>query len=241
MVRFKTYLNYCRATNQRPGLFSTLQKFKSEMKKIQHPAKYTDNLLPVFEKLLKGCINVLDPFAGTGKIHNLPFKTVGVEIEKEWANLHKNTIIGDATKLPFKDCFFDCVCTSPTYGNRMADHHNAKDGSKRNTYTHKLGRPLNINNSGRMHYGKKYKDLHLKAWSECFRVLKINGVFILNFKNHIKNGKEVDAFSWHVKTLINTGFSIDLIEQVETNGNGFGQNNKLRTGFEYVAKFIKKQ
>ena len=32
MVRFKNYLNYCRATNQRPGLFSTLQKFKSEMK-----------------------------------------------------------------------------------------------------------------------------------------------------------------------------------------------------------------
>jgi len=32
MVRFKTYLNYCRATNQRPGLYSTLQKFKSEMK-----------------------------------------------------------------------------------------------------------------------------------------------------------------------------------------------------------------
>jgi TATA-box binding protein (TBP) (component of TFIID and TFIIIB) len=32
MATFKNYLHYCRATNQRPGLYSTLQKFKSEMK-----------------------------------------------------------------------------------------------------------------------------------------------------------------------------------------------------------------
>ena len=64
-------------------------------------------------------------------------------------------------------------------------------------------------------------------------------MFILNFKNHIRKGKEIDAFSWHVAQLIKTGFSIDIIEQVETNGNGFGQNAKLRTGFEFVAKFKK--
>ena len=32
MATFKNYLNYCRATNQRPGFYSTLIKFKSEMK-----------------------------------------------------------------------------------------------------------------------------------------------------------------------------------------------------------------
>ena len=69
------------------------------MKKIKHPAKYTDALLPVFEELLKGCVKVLDPFAGTGKIHSLPYDTIGVEIEKEWAEMHENTIIGDATDL----------------------------------------------------------------------------------------------------------------------------------------------
>ena len=31
MATFKNYLNYCRATNKRPGLYSSLQKFKSEM------------------------------------------------------------------------------------------------------------------------------------------------------------------------------------------------------------------
>ncbi len=210
------------------------------MKKIKHPAKYTDALLPVFEELLKGCTKVLDPFAGTGKIHSLPFDTIGVEIEKEWAEMHEKTIVGDATDLQFANCEFDAVCTSPTYGNRMADSHNAKDGSSRNTYTHKLGRVLNDNNSGKMQWGESYRELHIKAWKECFRVLKEDGVFILNFKNHIRKGKEVDVFSWHVKTLTELGFSLDLVRQVETNGNGFGQNAKLRTGFEFVARFIKR-
>ena len=67
---------------------------------IKHPAKYTDVLIPIFEKLLKGSNLILDPFAGTGKIHLLPFETIGLEIEPEWANLHKNTIIGDATNMP---------------------------------------------------------------------------------------------------------------------------------------------
>jgi len=210
------------------------------MKKIKHPAKYTDSLLPVFDELLKGCTKVLDPFAGTGKIHSLPYETIGVEIEKEWAEMHQNTIIGDATNLQFANCEFDAICTSPTYGNRMADCHNAKDGSSRNTYTHKLGRVLNENNTGKMQWGEKYRDLHINAWGECFRVLKEDGIFILNFKNHIRKGKEVDVFSWHVKTLIEIGFCLNLVRQVETNGNGFGQNGKLRTGFEFVAQFIKR-
>ena len=45
-------------------------------------------------------------------------------------------MIGDATALPFADWTFDAVITSPTYGNRMADHHNAQDGSRRVSYRH---------------------------------------------------------------------------------------------------------
>ena len=208
---------------------------------IKHPAKYTEVLLPVFEKILRKyeCEEVLDCFAGTGKIHKLPFTTTGLEIEGEWAIQSENTIIGDATQMPFPDNYFCAVCTSPTYGNRMADCHNAKDGSSRNTYTHKLGRQLSDTNTGKMQWGNSYRDIHEKAWSECYRVLKVGGILILNFKNHIRKGVEVDVFGWHVNTLLDKGFVLRTVEQVEVNGNGFGQNGNARVPFEYVATFEK--
>ena len=89
---------------------------------MNHPAKYTDKLLPVFEDILLSyeATTVLDCFAGTGKIHQLPFSTTGVEIEPEWATMHERTLVADSRTLPFNAGSFDAVCTSPTYGNRMA-------------------------------------------------------------------------------------------------------------------------
>lgn len=205
----------------------------------KHPAKYTDCLLPHFVELLSPdvSITVLDPFAGTGKIHLLPYKTVGLEIEPEWASMHQDTICGDATNMPFEADTFDAIVTSPTYGNRMADNHNAKDGSKRMTYTHVLGRQLNENNSGKMHFGQKYKELHQKAYLECKRVLKKNGVFILNVKNFIKNNNEVDVHSWHCETLKDIGFLLLETRKVDVKGNGFGANREKRINFEYITKF----
>lgn len=76
-------------------------------------------------------IRVLDPFAGVGRIHDLPRRTadtVGVELEPEWAACRARTIVGDATQLPAEwTDTFDALITSPTYGNRLADKHEAKD------------------------------------------------------------------------------------------------------------------
>ena len=207
------------------------------MKRIKHPAKYTDVLLPVFEKMIPVGSFVLDPFAGVGKIHNLPFRTVGLEIEQEWASAHPDTICGDATKMPFQNDFFDVICTSPTYGNRMADSHNAQDGSRRNTYTHVLGRKLNENNSGKMQWGEKYKTFHEIAYKECKRVLKTDGLFILNIKNHIRSGVVIDVHAWHVSALVKLGFTLEETVKVSTPSNGFGQNGKSRVPYEYVTKF----
>ena len=207
------------------------------VKMKNHPAKYTNSLLPIFQEIIDkyNCEKILDCFAGTGKVHHLNCKTIGLELEEEWANQSKGTIIGDATNMPFKDNEFCGVCTSPTYGNRMADSHNAKDDSKRNTYTHKLGRELKVNNSGKMQWGESYRDIHRLAWKECYRVMKKDGIFILNFKNHIRKGKEVDVFGWHIKELINLNFILREVKQVPVKGNGFGENGNSRVPFEYVA------
>jgi hypothetical protein len=46
----------------------------------------------------------------------------------------------------------------------MADHFTAKDNSKRITYRHYLGRPLNKENTWMMQWGNAYKDKHINVY-----------------------------------------------------------------------------
>lgn len=94
-----------------------------------HPARFSDDILPVIERYLEPGSLVLDPFAGVGRIHELTTVfTIGVEIEPEWATAHPRTIVGDATFLPsWWTGMFDAVATSPGYANRMSDSHNAQE------------------------------------------------------------------------------------------------------------------
>lgn len=206
---------------------------------MRHPAKYTNCLLPIFSKYLKNDTLVLDPFAGTGKLKEIVPNAVLLEIEPEWAKMN-GAIIADSQYMPLRDNVFDAVCTSPTYGNRMADHfvdHQPHKNYVRNTYRHCLGRSLNPNNSGRMQWGNKYKELHTAVWKECERVLKKDGLFILNISDHIRAGKRICVSDWHVKTL--TSMQFELLEslRVETPRQRMGKNSELRVGCEYVFIF----
>lgn len=140
---------------------------------VKHPAKFSPEVMDAIGQITRRRVKkgeaVIDGFAGTGRIHRLGetwgWHTTGIEIEPEWANMDPRTIVGDATRLPFADGSFAAYITSPCYGNRMADHHDAKERCKpcdgvgliggetcskcwgrgfrvykRNTYKHTLGR-----------------------------------------------------------------------------------------------------
>lgn len=93
-----------------------------------HPAPFSDAILPIVESMLVPGSTVLDPFAGTGRIHELTtVNTFGVELEPEWASYHPDTIVANSLHLPYADGTFDAGATSPCYGNRMADAHNAQE------------------------------------------------------------------------------------------------------------------
>ena len=128
---------------------------------------------------------MLDPMAGTGKIAEIrkfgfsgritcndiePECQVGAKYQiDEWH-------FTDAANMDWAaDGQFDAICTSPTYGNRMADSFIARDGSKRVTYRHFLGHELKKENTGHMQFGERYRDKHLAIWSECKRVLAHDG------------------------------------------------------------------
>ena len=139
-----------------------------------HPAKFSKPVLEQIQEIihmedrrLLHPLHIFDPFAGTGLVHGLASEcgvhSWGVEIEPEWAACHERTIVGNALRLPFATDSMDGLVTSPCYGNRMADHHQASDlcskckgrgwflelerpcptckgvgMSRRNTYTHRL-------------------------------------------------------------------------------------------------------
>jgi hypothetical protein len=214
------------------------------VKKVRHPAKYTDVLLPVFIQMLRGSKRIIDPFGGTGKLFDiqpwLPDAQVEcVEIEPEWAALNPRTTLGNALALPWPNNYFDACCTSPTYSNRMADSHEAKDASRRNTYTHAIGRKLHPDNSGQLQWGPKYKGFHIKAWTEAKRVLCPGGKFILNIKDHYRNGKRQYVTDWHIETLGLLGFNLIEHRQIECPGNRQGENGGLRMAYESVILFEK--
>lgn len=229
-----------------------------------HPAKYSDELLPVMAGMLYGRRCLLDPFAGSGKVFSLQSflpdcEIEAVEIEPEWAAMHPRTTVGNALHLPWPDRYFDAVCSSPTYGNRMSDHHVARDASKRNTYTHALGRPLHPDNSGAMPWGPAYWDLHQRAWREARRVLEPGGAFVLNTKDFYKTMPasrahlpyrtvtathdkralvRVQVTCWHWDVLASLGFVRLEAVDVPLLGNRQGANGERRVGYETVAHFV---
>lgn len=213
---------------------------------VAHPAVFSDAILPVLASLLEPeHRQVLDPFAGIGRIHELKnivewdVETVGVELEKEWADLHPDTHVGNALALEFADGVFDAVVTSPTYGNRLADSHNAKDGSVRRSYTHDLGRQLSDENSGDLHWGPRYRDFHREAWLEAKRVLRLDGRLVLNISDHIRQKRRQYVSSWHVETLVGMGFALVDSTRVVTPRLRSGAHSNARVASELVLAFDK--
>lgn len=204
-----------------------------------HPAKYNLKFIGVFAELLSGCKTVLDPFGGVGRIRLLEpygFDTVNIEIEPEWATC----ICGDSTNLPIKSNSVDAICTSPTYGNRMADSftdHQPEKAYVRNTYRHKLGRKPSAGNTGIYYFGNQYLILHEMIYVECNRVLKPGGKFILNTKNFVHTNIETDVTGSHITILNNLGFSVKEKIDIPVPGLTYGANRQ-RVDFESITLLV---
>lgn len=222
----------------------------------EHPATFNAAILAVLDSLLPEEGIILDPFAGVGGVHLLKHDgnsrlTIGVEIEQEWADENEWTFQGSALDLPYLSTGeqdfkgFDAIVTSPTYGNRMADQYDGRDGSKRATYRIALGHDLHEDNSGSLQWsndlvkGLPYKEFHDKAWAEAVRVLAFGGHFLLNIKDHIRGGERMFVSDWHVGNLVNKGLICVNRIEVQSPGMRFGANGNARIDYEEVVHLIK--
>ncbi len=152
---------------------------------------------------------------------------------------------------------FDGVVTSPVYGNRMSDHHKAKDASRRRSYTHDLqsmtgddDRELSENNSGTMYFWQDdYKEFHLKAWRLCRDVTRPGGMMYLNVSNFLRTTrqrtKRGDANTvkkqeiqyvvpWHMKALKEMGWKVETLLPVPTRRMRDGENAEARVDAEHI-------
>jgi tRNA G10 N-methylase Trm11 len=217
---------------------------------IKHPARYTEDFIPVFARMIGNRKTVYDPMAGTGerllqlKEQYLPScKFIGTEIEPEWAKVTPSIVVCQ-NSFDFlryqEDCSWDTILVSPPYGNRMADKlGKGKWAETRNSYAVYLGRELSIGNSGSLQWGEKYKSFHSSLWKECVRVLKINGVFILNIKDHIRKMERQYVTDWHIETLSKLGLKLLEHVKIDTPSLKNGQNAEARIPYESIVSFEK--
>jgi len=72
---------------------------------------------------------------------------------------------------------------------------------------------------------------------EAKRVLQPGGIFVLNIKDHIRNGKRQHVTRWHIEALERIGFCMSRHERIECPGQRFGANGNIRIDYESVILF----
>lgn len=211
----------------------------------KHPAKFSESIQDAIARWVVWEISstlfrparILDPMAGVGTIGFLegitfdgaPCRVTMVEIEPEWAAANPHTICADLFEWPNPERY-DILITSPAYGNRMSDHHNANDRATvgdrkgeltiRHTYKHYLGRLPSVGASTTLRWGEAYRAWHRRLLDRLADFVEPGGLVLWNVADHIatvdgaKQRQRVTAF--FVNEFLIRGYELEAMDLIET-------------------------
>lgn len=212
----------------------------------KHPAVFTDSIIEELAELIPKHVPddhwIHDPFAGEGRrlgalCDRLGYMFTGTDLE-EWADRDWRVFVGDSTDPKTYPIFPYAVCTSPTYGNGVNDHFDAKDGSKRLTYRVRIGHELHSNNTGRWS-GRSSKKGEAEYWrltNEC--VKHWPDIALVNVKDSVRAG-EIYRLSLLWSDLLGSyGYGVEWVD-VPCPGWRFGANSQARVDSEVILVAIR--
>jgi hypothetical protein len=218
-----------------------------------HPAKFSQVLISHLYDRIRNEPFVVDCFAGTCQlIRVLGLGFTGhlfmVELQPKWMPrlFHPQVTLwpGNALYLPFPSGSVPCFCSSPCYGNRFSDHHNAKDPYLRESYHHChircTGVELEPGNAGILNFKEpEYKIFHYRHLIEVYRCLAPGGNYILNMSNHMRLQKEIQVVAWWLEAAKVCGFVVDDDLAIRTKRMRKGQNHLERVEHEHIITLRK--
>ena len=180
-----------------------------------HPAKMNPELADILVCDYSNFRDsILDPFAGSGTTGEAAVhhgrRYIGVDIESSLCKKF-GSLLGDARSLPFEDCSFDAIITSPPYGEaigRAGDRDPNKTAADKARYEKKrFGRVLTkhavygdaAGNLGMMPLErsrgtKSYISEMPKAVCEMARVLRPGGVAAIVLKDQRRGRRALGSF-----------------------------------------------
>ena len=236
----------------------------------KHPAPFADVFLDFVRGHMNEhaprALALLDPMAGTCKLHVLQghhetelrhdgydVYTVCSELEPEWAQrsptewgethtgLHAFHALSAGPMRPLG--YQRWIVTSPVWGNRMADHHDAKDDSERLTYRHRLGRPLSQGSSCSLAWGEDYQAWHRAFLDRAFESSFAGERMIIEIGDHLRtlNGRTLRAqvTAWWIKAGIAAGWHLDEAKRLPVGRLRNGANYDVRIPYIHALVFVR--
>ena len=151
--------------------------------------------------------------------------------------MNPRTTHGNALALPWADGYFDAVCTSPTYGNRMADHHNAeRRQATPHLPAHVRAQACTPTTAARCNGATptaRSTSRPGRRRGGCSTGRRVRA----QIKDHIRGGVVQPVTEWHVMTLCGLGFVEREHKRINTPSMRYGRNADKRVEYESVILF----